>query len=158
MSVCAHRLHWLTRKWGDVLEKCIALATKIFKSNEECILRQFSSISCLIQEFYLRQLLSIGCQLLSISGNIVVVEICCSYLLCMVSWSMVSVNFPIAQSTIHYRSMLLLTTTILRCPSERSNELISLWSKCNALRTLLRFWLALLVALVQKSKQSKPII
>ena len=34
--------------------------------------------------------------------------------------------------------MLLLTTTILRCPSERSNELISLWSKCNALRTIYR--------------------
>ena len=34
--------------------------------------------------------------------------------------------------------MLLLTTTILQCPSERSNELISLWSKCNALRTIYR--------------------
>ena len=34
--------------------------------------------------------------------------------------------------------MLLLTTTILQCPSELSNELISLWSKCNALRTIYR--------------------
>ena len=34
--------------------------------------------------------------------------------------------------------MLLLTTTVLQCPSERSNELISLWSKCNALRTIYR--------------------
>ena len=51
-------------------------------------------------------------------------------------------KLPHRQSTIHYRSMLLLTTTILQCPSELSNELISLrsnnnvlislWSKCNA--------------------------
>ena len=34
--------------------------------------------------------------------------------------------------------MLLLTTTVLQCPSEWSNELISLWSKCNALRTIYR--------------------
>ena len=47
-------------------------------------------------------------------------------------------KLPHRQSTIHYRSMLLLTTTILQCPSERSNELISLWSKCNALRTIYR--------------------
>ena len=37
-------------------------------------------------------------------------------------------KLTIAQSTIHYRSILLLTTTILQCPSERSNELISLRS------------------------------
>ena len=47
-------------------------------------------------------------------------------------------KLPHRQSTIHYRSMLLLTTTVLQCPSERSNELISLWSKCNALRTIYR--------------------
>ena len=47
-------------------------------------------------------------------------------------------KLPHRQSTIHYRSMLLLTTTILQCPSERSNELFSLWSKCNALRTIYR--------------------
>ena len=47
-------------------------------------------------------------------------------------------KLPHRQSTIHYRSILLLTTTILQCPSERSNELISLWSKCNALRTIYR--------------------
>ena len=51
-------------------------------------------------------------------------------------------KLPIIQSTIHYRSMLLLTTTILQCPSELPDELISLrsnknvlillWSRCNA--------------------------
>ena len=76
----------------------------------------------------LRQFLSNRCQFLSISGILVVVEICCSYLLWLLSWAIVYVNFPIDQSTIHYRSMLLLTTTILRCPSELSNGLISLRS------------------------------